>query len=278
MEFAEYVVSAYPVRDLLTENTQPKEEFLRRLFQYQATLQGSKTSYVYDFVKEDGSWIAGVFGSPRQITVNTGPENDWKPESVPQWEPFVLLFDRRQEPGGQRLLVECKAKSAQRAFVNSLEKYINANSNNGWQVSIDPILDRLLLDQVLEQYRGHVNRISFDFPKANLPTGINEALATVKKNLGNAGARLKADAISEEGSIDTSHEDIAPAFDEAEQSGARVAVYSEQETPGPGKRKYVKRYDSEQAKNTRTRRVDIEQGSALSAREKVSAVLSKLKR
>ncbi|MDO8861078.1 hypothetical protein Q6D67_05120 [Haliea sp. E1-2-M8] len=276
MDFAEYVVTAHPMRDLLTDNITTKKAFLQGLFSGRIEARGRYSDYVYDFVSEVDGLISGVFGSPKDTTINLGPADGWKPESMPVWEPFVLVFNPRQVTGGQRLFLECKRGSAQKAFARAIENHINARANEGWRVSIDPILDRAKLEEVLGKYRGKVNKISLDFPKANLPTGINKSLADVRSKIGKAGGKLKVEAISEDGALDTDQEDLSSALDEAAQSGARVAVYSEQDNPGRGKRRFVKRYDSQQVKNIRTRTIEGISDSVANIKDKVAEVLSKL--
>ena len=157
--------------NLLRSNEMSREEWLKEVFSEEIPFTHYGTKFHYSPALDDSGdgVVVGRIGKHVLRDENLPPEEGLKDFTRDTWIASVLVLDPTDHEDGQKLAIQDISKVGKPAsLIRTLVQIINEKFNGPFQIEVYQIVDAESFWQYVEQNRGNITSVSFEFVAPNM--------------------------------------------------------------------------------------------------------------
>jgi hypothetical protein len=210
-----------------------KPEFLKKVFseEFEITYRNRRT--VFKCMREHRNVLFCVLARPKHERKTKGPESDFEPYNLENWDIANVIVDTSDHPDGQKLAFELGTTfRSTYAALRKIFGHINAqNSFEGWDISVNPIVEFSEFWSKMEENQGLITEIRFELIPPNIFGGdseIEEALKELEKE--DKAEEVHISIRNHDGELDPKSERIKSAVSYTLRGGGTLEARANRQT------------------------------------------------
>lgn len=160
------------IQPLLLPDSKDKNKILSKILSKPIEFKRGQQQLIYKFITMSGNFILAKLGKKSSIKKSLPTDNDFEEKIKMNYQYCHILFDLSNDPiTGQKIAFEYKPKifRTPQVVLKSLEEQINNQLfSAGYAMSINPILDENEFWNIVQEYQGQIQRLTFFYAAPNL--------------------------------------------------------------------------------------------------------------
>lgn len=206
----------------------PRQRYIQQAFANEIRFEYWKQDYIFKpFASPDSSFVIGVIGKERRVTVAGPPEQEFATHEVEDWDTANVLIDTQAYE--QKVAMQDNLGSPINIF-RALIDQINRGAHAEWSLAVHPIIEREQFWATAERYRGHIKELDLNFEVPNIWGGESETEKALRElrdnnNAQEVGIKIK----NRDGRLNPDSPNVRESIEYISKGGGSVKLRDDEE-------------------------------------------------